>query len=437
MRIPVVLKSLIEESKDGEWGKSESSDDSVEMAVVRGTDFEMVRNGEFIGLPIRHIPKRIADRKTLQPNDILLETAGGSKDRPTGRSVFIKPSLIYKSELPLTCASFSRFIRINTQKADPLYIFWHLQYLYETGYLLRYHTQHTGVARFQYTVFSENEELLIPPLPVQQKIASILSAYDDLIENNTRRIKILEEMAQLLYREWFVNFRFPGHQQVTMVESELGLIPQGWEVKRIKDVCERIEYGYTTSAKSENTGVKFLRITDIVPFVIDWDSVPYCEVSEKDSQKFSLEEGDIVIARTGATTGYAKRLNKKHPKSIFASYLVRIRVNQQCTNSHFMGLTVESNTYKDFIKANLSGAAQPQANAQVLASFPIVLPSQEIQKKFKAVVADLLDQKEVLQQKNLNLCKTRDLLLPKLISGEIDVERLDAAMETEMGELAA
>ena len=73
------------------------------------------------------------------------------------------------------------------------------------------------------------------PLPTQRKIAAILSAYDDLIENNTRRIKILEEMAQALYREWFVKFRFPGHEKVKMVESELGMVPEGWEIKKATD----------------------------------------------------------------------------------------------------------------------------------------------------------------------------------------------------------
>ena len=80
-------------------------------------------------------------------------------------------------------------------------------------------------------------QVKLPPLPTQQKIAAILSAYDDLIENNTRRIKILEEMAQAIYREWFVNFRFPGHEGVRMVESELGLVPEGWEVRKLGEVC--------------------------------------------------------------------------------------------------------------------------------------------------------------------------------------------------------
>jgi type I restriction enzyme S subunit len=76
----------------------------------------------------------------------------------------------------------------------------------------------------------------LPPIPTQQKIGAILSAYDDLIDNNTRRIKILEEMAQAIYREWFVDFRFPGHENVLMVESELGPVPEGWEIKKVKNL---------------------------------------------------------------------------------------------------------------------------------------------------------------------------------------------------------
>ncbi len=86
---------------------------------------------------------------------------------------------------------------------------------------------------------SELAGLLVPypPLPTQHKIAAILSAYDDLIENNARRIAILEEMAQSLYKEWFVHFRFPGREKISMVESEMGRIPEGWEVRKLGDIC--------------------------------------------------------------------------------------------------------------------------------------------------------------------------------------------------------
>jgi type I restriction enzyme S subunit len=257
-----------------------------------------------------------------------------------------------------------------------------------------------------------------------RKVAEILSAYDNLIENNTRRIKILEQMAQALYREWFVYFRFPGHEKVPMVDSPLGRIPEGWEVKKLKDICGQINYGYTASSDQEPIGPKFLRITDIVPYMIDWDSVPYCEIQDSKLEKYRLSEGDIVIARTGATTGYAKRINKKHPESVFASYLVRIRTRDDYDN-HYVGLVVESDEYKHFIKANIGGAAQPQANAQILSSFIILLPSKEIKELFRQNIECIFDQRELLQEQNINLRRTRDLLLPKLISGELNVDDVE------------
>jgi type I restriction enzyme, S subunit len=264
----------------------------------------------------------------------------------------------------------------------------------------------------------------VPPLPLQRRIAGILSAYDDLIENNTRRIQILERMAQALYREWFVQFRFPDHAKTKLVQSPFGKVPQGWEITKLRDICERVDYGYTASANKEPVGPKFLRITDIVPSVIDWPAVPYCELGDDDIDKYRLQAGDIVIARTGATTGYAKRLNKRNPDSVFASYLVRIRVRKPNSN-HVFGLVVESDDYKQFVKTNLSGSAQPQANAQVLTSLPVVLPPPQLQTDFTELVEPMLDQKEILELKNTNLRRTRDLLLPKLISGALDVSKLD------------
>jgi type I restriction enzyme, S subunit len=270
-----------------------------------------------------------------------------------------------------------------------------------------------------------NVEVPCPPLETQKRIASILSAYDDLIENNTWRIKILERMAQMLYREWFVNFHFPGHEKVEIVDSENGQIPEGWRSGILRDTCVSIDYGYTASANSEPVGPKFLRITDIVPDSIDWSSVPYCSLPQQNPAKYKLIEGDVVVARTGATTGYAKRLNKRHPDCVFASYLVRLRISPG-NSSHMYGLLVESEEYKRFISANLGGAAQPQANAQVLTSIPIVVPPTSLQTRFSAIVGPLLDEKEILQLKNINLRETRDLLLPKLVSGEVSVEQIES-----------
>ena len=138
-------------------------------------------------------------------------------------------------------------------------------------------------------------KIAFPPLPIQRKIADILSAYDDLIENNTRRIQILEEMAHTIYREWFVNFRFPGHENVEMVESELGMIPEGWETRSVFDLAD-VTYGYPFSAKqfSDNgNGMPVIRIRDIR------NNLTRTFTSEEAPGKYVVEDGDILVGMDG------------------------------------------------------------------------------------------------------------------------------------------
>jgi type I restriction enzyme, S subunit len=153
----------------------------------------------------------------------------------------------------------------------------------------------------------------------------------------------------------------------------------------LAEIAEEVRYGYTASASVESVGPKFLRITDIVPDLIHWGSVPYCTISAKDRNKYLLRDGDIVIARTGATVGYAKSL-RHPPESVFASYLVRVRVAEE-NDARYVGLVVMSHDYKQFVVANAGGAAQPNANAKVLASYPVPLPPLKTQQKIASVVS--------------------------------------------------
>jgi type I restriction enzyme S subunit len=158
-----------------------------------------------------------------------------------------------------------------------------------------------------------------------------------------------------------------------------------WDTRLLRDICQNVQYGYTASATDEPIGPKFLRITDIVPETIDWPSVPHCEIEHKKKDKYLLKKGDIVIARTGATTGYAKYI-KATPESIFASYLVRLQLIDE-VDPRYVGYVVESEAYKEFIQANWGGAAQPNANAQILTSFHIPLPPLPTQQKIAAILS--------------------------------------------------
>jgi len=256
----------------------------------------------------------------------------------------------------------------------------------------------------------------VPDLQKQKKIANILSTYDYLIENNRRRIELLEQSARLLYREWFVRLRFPGHEHTRVQDG----VPDGWSKTSLADLCETISYGYTASASYEVNGPKFLRITDIVPEVINWEAVPSCNITDKKKEKFLLKKGDVVVARTGATTGYAKRMHKKHPETVFASYLVRLRFKEEIDDI-MLGILIESEDYKNYIKAHVGGAAQPNANARIISGFPVLIPPKSLQLQFRSIVEPMLDQKEILQLQNQKLKQARNLLLPKLMSGEIAV----------------
>jgi len=154
----------------------------------------------------------------------------------------------------------------------------------------------------------------------------------------------------------------------------------------LADIADSVRYGYTAAASDRKIGPKFLRITDIVPPQIDWASVPYCKIDEKNLAKFSLEPGDIVIARTGATVGHAKLIRGSEP-SVFASYLVRIRVDPEKSDPGYIGRIVESEVYKRFVLSRVGGAAQPNANAKVLSSFQLPIPEKATQSRIASILS--------------------------------------------------
>lgn len=155
----------------------------------------------------------------------------------------------------------------------------------------------------------------------------------------------------------------------------------------LADIAESVRYGYTASASDTEIGPKFLRITDIVPPQIDWNTVPYCEIDEKNFAKFSLAPGDLVIARTGATVGYAKLIRNNDETSVFASYLVRVRVDPDKADPGYVGRVVESDVYKRFVLSHISGSAQPNANAKTLSSFKLPIPERHVQIRIASILS--------------------------------------------------
>jgi type I restriction enzyme, S subunit len=159
------------------------------------------------------------------------------------------------------------------------------------------------------------------------------------------------------------------------------------EIVTLESVSEKIDYGLTTSATSSDTGIKFLRITDIQDNGVDWQSVPFCECSEKDLIQYSLAKGDIVFARTGATTGKSYLINETPEKTVFASYLIRVRADKNIVDPEFLSYFFQTPQYWQQISDTAVGAAQVGVNGSKLAELRMPLPPLTEQKRIASLLA--------------------------------------------------
>jgi len=319
------------------------------------------------------------------------------------------------TKIPLTTNQACCNLVIDETKAHYQYVYYFLKL--QSDFLNSLATG--GAQQNLNALLIKNYSIMLPSLSVQHRIASILSNYDTLIDTNTKRIKLLEESARELYKEWFVRMRFPGYEQTKFVKG----IPEGWKVVELRELVTT-QYGLTTithSQKENHNDVYYLRITDIVDNNINWAQVPYCSTDDDVMRKYKLYQGDILVARTGATVGYATQIQKIPYEAVFASYLIRLKAKNKLHIS-YIGMSVVSDIFIDYIQSVATGAAQPMANPHLMTSFKLLLPSEHLLKHFNEYIDSLNDIILNLQLQSQNLATTRDRLLPRLLSGELKVK---------------
>lgn len=177
-----------------------------------------------------------------------------------------------------------------------------------------------------------------------------------------------------------------------------------WQEVTLGTVSQEISYGYTESAAAQPIGPKFLRITDIANGRLTWDSVPYCKINDDDFKKYQLLAGDIVIARTGATTGANYLVKRSDPQNVvYASYLIRYRMNKAIAEPAFVGFCLKSPAWNAFIEGSVGGSAQPGANAKLLANFEFLLPPLDEQRAIASVLSSLDNKIDLLHRQNATL----------------------------------
>lgn len=235
------------------------------------------------------------------------------------------------------------------------------------------------------------------PVPDIEKQRKIVKAYKTITDRIALKQKINDNLAAQM-RAYFKEYT-ANNASIT---------------GKLKDYSV-MQYGYTETATTEPVGPKFLRITDIAQNYIDWNGVPYCPISEGNHEKYVLSEGDVVVARTGATVGYAKMVGRNIPDSVFASFLVRIRPIDG-EYRYYFGLAITSAEFLDFVQTNAGGSAQPQANPPLLGEFELSIPNKQSLPEFNTKISSFLGVIESNETEISKLHEVKDTMVKMLSS---------------------
>jgi type I restriction enzyme S subunit len=360
-------------------------------------------------------------RSQLQEDDILFSIAGAY----LGKSGMVK-----KEHLPANTNQANAIIRVDEKIALPKFI----NLLLRNPTLIHYVNASSGQSAQPNLNLTDlgNLELNIPDLKEQTQIANILSAIDDKIENNLATNKTLEDMAMALYKHWFLDFG--PFQDGEFIDSELGLIPKGWEVKRLDDVLEFKNQGVNTTTEkvkySEN-GIPVIRANNITDNYIDTKNIVYVDAKTFSRVRLQCKplKRDILFTNIGSQLGSAS-LSYLNFEYVIAWNVMRICVNENIYSPELL-VTFFNDKGKRFEIRNLnSSSTMPFVSGKVLGGLNIIIPDKKNLELINIDLKRLYRKKEENILENQTLTKLRDTLLPKLISGEIRLKEFRKEVET-------
>ncbi|MEW8372654.1 MAG: restriction endonuclease subunit S [Candidatus Thiodiazotropha sp.] len=380
-------------------------------APTQETGFPLIRTpnigrGRFNFDGVYRISQETYDKWTIravpQKNDLIM-----AREAPAGNVAIIK------SEEPHCLGQRTVHIRPNPELIDPDFLTYFLLAPRQQASLLKnqigVHVGHVNMKDIRKLPLED-----LPPMEEQKKRAQIIADYDDLIENNKRRIELLEESARQLYKEWFVRFRFPGHEHVKIIDG----IPEGWSKGCVSDLGEVIT-GKTPSTKiKENFGgdIPFVKTPDMHASSIIFEPEEYLSERGANTQaKKYLPKFSVLVACIGARLGVVS-LNAH-----------RCQTNQQInavvprSEKHIFYAYLTLKGFREKLLAIGGGATMPNVNKSKFSGMEVLLPPGSLLESFHDVVAQPFFQMEKLIEMNSKLTQARDLLLPKLMNGEIAV----------------
>lgn len=352
-------------------------------------------------------------RSILQEGDVLVTIAGAN----IGRCGYVCVDY-----LPANTNQAVGIIRINKNVAHPKFIYYWFKLESTFGLI-----QSMGGQAAQPNINLATLKRLsveLPPLEQQCSIVRRLELFDDLIENNRRRMAKLEEAARLLYQEWFVRLRFPGHERTRIVNG----VPEGWQRMILREVCipnNGIQTGPFGSQLHQSdyseVGVPVIMPKDIIGYRIATDSIARIPESLAQSlQRHLLCVGDVVYGRRG-DIGRRAYISERQAGWFCGTGCLRLRPNPDVVNPRYFFDVLGSSETSGSIVGRAKGATMPNLNAGIMADVPVVVPVRELQNQYSGHVDIIAAQVDNLSTQNEKLRTARDLLLPRLMSGEIAV----------------
>ena len=338
--------------------------------------------------------------KLAKKGNIVMACAGQGKTR--GQTSYLLDDMYINQSV----------IALETNESVlPLYLFYDLSSRYGE---LRGGSDASSTRGSITTTALKNLPFKYPDLSTQQSIVAILFRYDSLIEINARKIELLEQSAQELYKEWFVRFRFPGHENAKFEDG----IPEGWEVKRMNEFCY-VTDGTHDTPKPVGVGVPLVTGKCISTGFVDFD-VAY-NISEADHEgirkRSGLKSGDILFSNIGTVgncciVDYDREFSVKN---------VIIFKPETMRDTAYLYYWMTSSTMQEIFGAQTNGASQQFVGLTFMRRYKLLIPKDGILEAFADKVLPIVEQKRLLHQKNLNLAAQRDMLLPRLMSGKLEV----------------
>lgn len=406
-----------EEQKFGDLYLIPSRNGLTRPSSVRGAGYKFINMGEIfaynrignIETELVQLNEKEKEEMTLQKNDLL----------------FARQSLVFtgagKCSIMLDLEDVVSFeshiirVRLNPEIANPVFFYYYFSLPYNSVKTIVQQCAQAGIRG------SDLEKIKVPcpHIEIQNQIADVLSAYDDLIDANNRRIELLEQTAQELYKEWFVRFRFPGYENAKFEDG----LPKGWELKKIGDIAH-VKSGY--AFKSEwwvDEGVPVIKIKDIQGNTVDLSDLSHVSVDHAEiAKQFYIDEGDLLIAMTGATIGKMAIVPHSENQMVVNQRVGKFFLGKSPAEKvAFLYITLQQNWVQKLI-AMIAGsnAAQPNISPFDLEKIKVVY-CEDLVYEYNRRITPFIKQILQLRKQNLNLAAQRDMLLPRLMSGKLEV----------------